>query len=532
VAASYAVAAEFAGFGNGWTDITTDLTNASVQVTRGFQSDAPDDLVAAPALCQFGLDNSIHNSGGKVGYYSPDSMNCRAGWSLTSRIRIQVTANGHTRTRFIGWVQSITPLAGLYDMQTVAVSAASWLQLAADTLATGVTVQTSKRGDQLVTTLVAIAQFAPPATSYATGIDTYPYALDDLDPRNSYILDGLDSVAKSGLDRIWEKADGTLVYENRNTRQTGATNAATLTDVAPGGTPGLAITDAPLSRARADLYNQFLVTVHPKKIDASAVILYSYQLSASSPTIGPSGASITLDGPYQDPNQLAQHVGGFNMLIDNGSGGSTIGTSGNLPTADWQVTTVAGGGGTDISGSCTVTVVYEATKATFVITNNSGSTGFLAKLQCRGQGIYDYQLVIGRAINTSGVTSLGRRSVTLDCPYQPVPDFAQNAANYLLAVWGQERSRLGAGVPVFAHADDEVSIDTLLALEISDPIGIQETVTGLAGAFWINGVREVYDERCNLTLAFSLAPRWAGQVWKIGTGGSSEIGTTTVLAYV
>lgn len=518
MAASLTVEAEFAGFGGGWTDITADVTSESVEIDRGFQSSTPDDLVAGPAMLRIGL----RSSAGIVGYYSPDSSSCRSGWGLQSRLRIKVTANATTRTRFVGWVQSIVPTPGRYENATVSVTAASWLQLAADTLATGLTVQTSKRGDELLATVVAVAQFAPPSTAYATGADTYPYALHDINPETSYLIDAIDSIVRSGIDRVFEKADGTLVFERRSTRQTGATNLLSLTDVAPSGSPGQALTAIPLTRSRQTLWNQFLVVVHPGQIDASAVVLYAYQTSASSSTIA-TGTSITLDGPYQDPNQKAQRVAGFNM-IDNGAGG--------LPTSDWQITTGPAGTGSDISASCTVTVTFEVNKAVFVITNSSGFTGYISKLQCRGQGYYDYQAVIGRAINSSGVTSLGRRTARVDCPYQATPLFAQAAADYLLEMWGDERSLMDRGVECFIHADDDVTLNTLLALDISDPIGVQETATGLAGAYWINGVTESYDDLCNTTLSFKLVPRWSGQVWKLGTVGYSELQTTTVLAYL
>lgn len=518
MAATLMVEAELGGFGLGWTDITSDLADEPFQIQRGFQSSSPDDLVAAPAMLQVTLRSSTN------GYYSPDSSSCRSGWGLSSRLRVKVTANSTTRTRFIGWVQSIIPTPGVYENGTVKVLASSWLKLATDTLATGLTVQTSKRGDQLLATVAAIAQFAPPGTAYDVGVDTYPYALHDINPSNSYLIDAIDSIARSGLDRIYEKADGTLVFESRNLRQTGATNAVSLSDVAPAGRPGQAVTAIPLTRSRDALWNQFLVTVHPGQIDASAVVLYSYQLSASSSVASlAAGTTMIIDGPYQDPSQKAQQVAGFNM-IDNGAG--------QLPSTDWQITTAPNGGGADISASCTVAVTFELNKAIFTITNSSGSTGYIAKLQCRGQGFYNYQTVIGRAINTSGVSSLGRRTINVDCPYQATPGFAQSGANYLLAVWGSERSLLDRGVECFVHAGDEISLDTLLALEISSAIGVSETRTGLTGAYWVNGLTETYDQFTNTTLTFSLVPRWTGTLWRLGSAGASELGNTTVLAYI
>lgn len=516
-----------------WTDITPDLTSAAIALTRGFQSPAPDDLVSAPGTISFGLNNSAHNSGGVQGYYSPDSAALRHGFQTGIRCRYQVTANGTTRTRFYGWLQEVVPKPGLFDEQTVAVTGATWMQMASSTIVAGVVAQINQRGDQLTATLLALGTFPPFATALSAGVDTFPYALDDLDPTRSTIVDGFDSTAKSGLlDRIWEKADGTLVFESRWAREQGVSNAITLTDVAPGGSPGLALIALPAKRSRASLLNRFQVTVHPKRVDAAAVILYAYQTSASDPMIAPM-STVTIQAPYVDPANPANRIGGFNTLIDNGGGGSMIGASGNLPTADWQITSAAAGGGTDISANFTVTVVYSGTQATFTITNLSTVTGFLSRLQCRGQGIYDYQVAVGVAANASSQNAQGQVVTQIDCPYQPDPNFAQLGAQYLALLFGTPQTALDQGVQMFVHGGDEATMDTLLQREISDAIAITETVTGLSsGLFWINAVQESYDERMNLTLTWMLQPRDPNQYWILGVAGRSELGQTTVLGYV
>lgn len=562
---SYAFLLELAGFGNGWTDVTMDVADLPIVVQRGFQSDAIDDLVAAPSTLALSLNNGPSNNERLQSYYSPDNLAARLGFDTGIRCRYDVTANNRTRTRFIGWIQTIDPKAGLYEDQTTAITAASWMAIAQGTLAGGVGVQTGLTGDQLIALLAALPTFPPPATRYAVGIDAYPYAFDDLTTA-AYVVDGLDSIAKSGQDRIYELADGTLVYETRLTRQLGAGSALTFSDVAPPGQPGLALTTFPAQRNLADVYSAIQVTVHPKNIDAAAVVLYQYLTSASAASIV-AGTSLTLLGSYQDPTQLAQSVGGVNMITAAG-----IGTSGSLPATDWQITTAPNGGGADISASCTVTVVYSATGATFTITNNSGVLGYIAKLQCRGQGVYNYQQVTASAMNSSTAAALGKKSVTIDCPYQAIPSAAQSLVNYLIFVAGIRRSSLGRGVSIFMTADDKLTQDQVLALEVGQAVIASETVTGLLGIFWINNIKETYDERMNVTVELQLTPMvvnpvptgaltftgfapsvvihgisitvptgsfvLGGQtpavgnapVWLLGTSGSGELGTKTDLS--
>jgi hypothetical protein len=512
--ATMVVEAETGGFGLGWTAIYEDLADPVVDIGRGFQSDGPGDLVQAPAVCSLTMRNDSHNTGGLVGYYSPDSPNCRPGWATGIRIRVRLRAGVMLRTRFIGFIQKITPTLGLYDDQTVALTAASWLWLASTTPATGITAQINQRGDQLAQTLVTLTQFPPPATSFATGADTYPYALDDLDPATNTLMDGIDSIAVSGLDRFFEKADGTLVYEAYATRRSNPASLFVVTDSPPDGQPGLALAEsATITRELASIYNKAQLTGHPKSIDASAVILYSYPISASNPSIA-NGETAIIRAPYVDPSQLAQQVGGFNMLISDGGAGAVIGTSGSLPTADFKFTSAPSGGGSDVSSQVPVTVVYEARQATLTIgPNASGAIAYYNKLQCRGQGIYDYAQVIGPATNMTSIGQFGGQTLQIDCKYQTSPAFLLTKAQYIVEVYGIGISRFDQGVSFDIPATDYLTLDQLLAREISDPIGITETVSGItAGQYWINGVHETYDERCNLRLTWMLARRFSAPI--------------------
>lgn len=505
MATTYALAAQFSV--GVWTDITHDLTDAGIKAQRGFQSNAPDDLVAGPAALSFGLDNSPTNAGATLGYYSPDYSGKRSGWALGIPIRFQVTANGTTRTRFIGWLDVITVQTGLYDGdQSVACTAVGWLAIAATTIATSASPQVLKRGDELLAALVALVPFAPAATSFMAGLDTYQYAFDDLDPTSSTVLDGIDALTKSGFDRVYEKADGTVVFETRGFRQTRTTNTIVLADVAPPGYPGLALTALPVERRRDQIRNRFQATAHPKRVDLAPVVLYALQTTGSPQTVGP-GETVTFQGNFVDPSQQAQEVGGFNMLISDGAGGSTIGTSGDLPAADFAFGSAAGL--TDMTAFVTVTVVYAVGQVTFTVTNSSAvQSAEVTLLQCRGQGVYDYQVAIASGDDAPSVATASQVTTTLDCPYQSDPAFADAVVLWALHTYAPSRTPLDGGVRAFVTAGDELSMDALLQLEISTPIGITETVSGLsAGNYWINSITEEWDERCHCTFTFALTPR-------------------------
>jgi hypothetical protein len=502
------VEAELAGFGLGWTAIYEDLASPVVDFTRGFQSDQPDDLVAAPAMCSFTMRDDANTTGGLTGYYAPDNPNCRPGWAEAIRVRFRLRAGVTLRTRFIGFIQHITPTLGLFNEQTVGVSAASWLALASTTLAAGVSPQFNQRGDQLVATLTALSQFPPPATSFSAGADTFPIALDDLDPTQATVVDGFDSTVRSGFDRVWERADGTLVYEPKAIRRANPSSLFVVTDVAPVAQPGFALVGGSLTRELGARINRAQITGHPRAIDASAVVLYSYPISASNPSVA-AGATVTIRAPYVDPSQQAQQVGGFNMLVKSGAG-SAIGTQGpcRTPTSNSPMRRPALG--------TTCPASSPSRSSTRRVRRRSRSpmaahrSAYYAKLQCRGQGIYDYVQAVGSAMNSTSISQFGGQTLSIDCPYQTDQTFLQTLAAYIVEVYGVALSRFDQGIPFFVHAGDTATLDQLLAREISDPIGVTETVCGItAGPYWINSIHEQYDERCNLTLTWGIGRRFS-----------------------
>lgn len=522
------VALELHGLGLGWTDVTEDLTTDPLLVTRGFQSASPDDLIAAPSTFAFGLDNSAYNSARVQGYYSPDSAGVCAGFALGIRVRLQVAlSSGGVYTRFVGFIQEIHPQPGIFEDQTTSIQAASWLQMASTTLAAGVTSQVNQRGDQLIATLVSLATIQPASTFFRQTEDVFPHALYDLDPASSTIMDGLDSVAKSGLTRIWEQADGTLVIEPRTIRESGWHDQFAVTDIAPPGRPSFLLTAMPAMRTLAALYNRCQITVHPARVDTVPVVLYSYQTTGSPTAITP-GQIVVMHSPYVDPSQQAQSVGGFAMIDNAGAG-----HPGQLPLADYKFSATADGLGADLSAFFTVGVTFAGNEAVFTVQNIGTVSGYLIKLQCRGQGIYDYQVVVATNTATSSQAAMGQQNLSVDCPYHVDPIFAQNAARYMTALLSPTLTQLDQGVQLYIPAGQIADREACLQMEVSTTLAISESVTGLSvGQFWINAVRDEWDERNNLTITLSLARRDPNLYWQLGSAGFGELGLTTALAYI
>jgi hypothetical protein len=77
---------ELLGIGNGWTDVSVDVMGED-DLDYGLPGYSPRDRVAKTGEHQFNLDNSARNSVGLEGAYSPDHVNCRAGFAEGIRVR-------------------------------------------------------------------------------------------------------------------------------------------------------------------------------------------------------------------------------------------------------------------------------------------------------------------------------------------------------------------------------------------------------------------------------------------------------------
>jgi hypothetical protein len=86
------------------------------------------------------------------------------------------------RVLWRGKIKSILPAAGKYRTQRVAVTAQCPMGDLADNEAVQISPQLSQSEDALLTAILAAmpSSAQPPATSFDAGVDTYPYAFDNI----------------------------------------------------------------------------------------------------------------------------------------------------------------------------------------------------------------------------------------------------------------------------------------------------------------------------------------------------------------
>ena len=258
--------AEFSGSGAGWTSIWSDVRAAApITIRYGINGTSVNDRVAGAGAMSFALDNSVMNSAGSAGYYSPDHANKRSGFELGIRCRLSATYSGSTFYKFFGTLAGIHPMAGQYRDRYTLCSTVDWMDEAARHPLNIVAVQTDKTGDQLIATIIGNMKRAPAASTLDVGKDTFPYAGDTWRDERTMALAAFQNIAMSEMGYIYVKGDsntgGLLRFENRHTRITTTTPASTLNNT---------MVNLTARRMRSNVYNRFKVTAHPRTVDSGA----------------------------------------------------------------------------------------------------------------------------------------------------------------------------------------------------------------------------------------------------------------------
>jgi hypothetical protein len=492
-----------------WSEITADVLS-TVRIGHGIRGSGPADRVASAGSCTFGLDNSERNSASTLGYYSPGGASRRFGWRLGVRVRVslQDPSTSVWHVRFIGWIQSITPSAGRYGARTVQVIATDWIDEAARATTSGLSTQVNKRSDELISTLIgavatgAIQSRAPVALSIATGLETFPFALDTArDDRPNSVLQEIARVTLSELGYFYLKANGTAVFEARSDRLN-TSDAATFNN---------SMTSLSVSSSRESVLSKVQVITHPRTVDATATSVL-YRLQTTTPI--PSGQTLTIVGGYTDPNNRASRIGGVNM---------------QAPTkgVDYVANFAQDGTGADATDNLAIVSTFSGNAATYEITNTANQTVYVTKLQAVGRGLYDYEQTTSQAESSANVSSYGEQVVALDLPYLTSPATGLNIAQYLLSMYD---GPLNVG-SIEVGPQTSSLLTQILTRDVGDRIAVQETVTGVSSSYYIQAVDLMIVAPGNVWATWTLASADTSQYWALGVDGFTELGETTVLSF-
>lgn len=496
-----------ADFGGGFVDITGDVRSISpLKMRRGIMGNGPKDRVASPGSMSFALDNSAVNSGSLLGYYSPDHANIRSGFELGIPIRLKITYSGTDYYKFRGDVVSINPIAGAKRSRYTSVVATDYIDKLSRQKVNGLAVQAAKRDDQLITTLVSQMPTAPVATLYATGLESYTYALHDVRDESTSILNAIQRAMNSGLGYFFVNGDLTggekLTYQKRHDR-IGVSSSATLNDT---------MVELRTSRPIDRVWNKIVTVTTPAKVDGSATtVLYNASKEIELVT----GESLTIFARYRDPANEATRVGGIEIVDPL------------IANTDYKMSSVAGDGGNDLNSDLSAVITAGGNNSQLVLTNNGVVSGFINLLQIRGKGLYLFDPVELIAEDATSQTTYGERALNYKLPYQDDPNVGSDFANLFLSLYKDPVTFVDS-IEFIANTSASL-MAAALSVEIGDLVTITETVTGINTDFYVNGIE------MSITAAGIIHCKWVVEnantalYWVLGDSVLGEQDVTTIL---
>lgn len=208
--------------GTNWTDVSGDVI-APMTVSGGIMDNSPLSRVAGTGKFILNLNNSISNSAGLAGYYSPGHTNCRSGFAAGLQVRLRITYDNVTYIKFQGRIppQGIRALPGTKKERTTIVSVHDWMEQAATHKMDLPTYVTTKKANEVIELILANMPITPESTSLATGQETFAHNFDTVKSETTALAE-FQKLALSEFGYIYLKHSRTsgeiLTFDARTTR--------------------------------------------------------------------------------------------------------------------------------------------------------------------------------------------------------------------------------------------------------------------------------------------------------------------------
>lgn len=482
----------FVGLVLTWFDVSEFIVGG-VQAEWGIRGSSPQDRVAEVGSLKFDVDGAESRP-----------------WLLIGtpiRLVINHPLFGD-KVVWVGAVKGARPLPGARGRKT-SVSCVDWMDEAARAKLTGIPVSTDVQSDEAFQTLAAIVSVQPPyGIQTSAGSDIYPYAFDNTRDESSRVLSEFQKLALSEYGLIWVAA-GRLYFEGRRRR-------------AGGGSVKLALDEdenlvaMSVSSDRDDIVNRAQVTVHPRRRDAAATTVL-FSLAASLQVVR--GTSVVITCQYRDPDQVAQRVGGVDMVTP------AAGT-------DYVFAENEDGTGDDLTAQLTVDADFGGNAAVVTITNAGPYDGYIpaAGLQLRGRGLYDFQPVQADVRDADSAEAYGEAPLAYDMPYQSSPSNALDLASFLVGLNSNPRTRV-LSVTVLANWTDAIA-GALLDMQVSDRVSITaDSIEIDEEPYFVNGFRLDVSQSGVCAYTLILEPVDTSEFWLLEVDGRTELGVTTRLGF-
>lgn len=362
-------------------------------------------------------------------------------------IQISVNYNGTVKPRFAGKIKDIQPISG--NFPKVIITAEDGIRRLQDYDAS-ITVQQNVDIDDAIGMVLDDVDY--PAI--------WGRNLEDSGDVLSYWW--ADDRAKTEIERLSEAELGTFFIDNEGAATFYSrhhTNTAILSLAASDFLKEISIPQ-PWEVVR----NIIKVIAHPPVLEASQTL---WTLADQPPL--DSGASRTIWASYTYNNE---QVSAINVIEP-------------VATTDFLVNTQADGGGSNLTGSCSITTFTDFGRtAKITITNSSSDDGFITLLKTRGDAITfpDDSILIAEDTTSQGIYD--KRTFTLNSPWLQSTELADNFSEYILSFLAEPQKF----ITVMLEGRPDIQFDP----DLMDVIDVAITKLGVDAGFKVGMIEEAW----------------------------------------
>lgn len=311
------------------------------------------------------------------------------------KITVRDVSSGTIYPIFVGIIQDIQPQVDIDGNAQITITAADGWSILRNNNAYYPIQQNINPGTAIGNILGSIGWIY--GTNLDTGSDTIRYWWANADKTAGAAI---EDIAQSFVSYFFIAADGRATYINR----------LNVADSIENLTESVLLKDFSLPQPWQNSRNVTRIKAHPRTAASSGVV---YQLVGNTPTVqtGSSNA-LTIFGNYTYNNIPVPAI----TVIQP------------VATTDYTMNTAADGSGTDKTANCSVVAYDFGDRVQLVITNSSGGTVYITKLQVRAQALYETN--VSDVVYPSVLPNTPRRFV-LDLPWQQDVNVAVDFSNLI-----------------------------------------------------------------------------------------------------
>jgi len=383
------------------------------------------------------LSIELDNSDGRFHPFnkkSPLYPNVRPGVKINIKTRLPIT--GQIFDVFTGQIDDIVPVSADYERVKIsAVDGMKWL----DAQNVVLHIFGSQTLSANITTTLTEAAW-PWGINVESSTDVVPWFWS---PSWMSARSLLHDLASSYLGMFFVAANGDAKFYNRYHDLTPAKMRLTQDQLS---------TDLMTRTPWEVIKNKITIIGHPRT-GAATTVLWSLN---DKPSI-PAGSTFEVWGTYS--------VNGAEVPI--------TGFTGPLATTDWLVNSAQNGSGTDLTASCTLTRTVYANKINIKITNNSGTLGYITKLQLRGDPLLEGLASIDLT-DQAGVGLYGPKTLSINSLFLQNSNLISDLANALLALL--KDPQIYPTIKVITRPEIQYTVDLFDNLDlVIDKFGLADT---------------------------------------------------------